>query len=92
MTGCLSDTASYGSTEIVPIKNSVQCGGILNVLGSESSLRGTSGETLRFGSHDQIRHTCVNCDGGKVTECAFELLVFPIFLMCGLGFPFIFRS
>ena len=26
MTGCLSDTASYWSTEIVPIMNSVQCG------------------------------------------------------------------
>ena len=91
MTGCLSDMASYWSTEIIPIMNSVQCGGF-RTLSPESWLSDTSGETLRFGSHDLIRHTCVNCDGGQVSECGFELLVFPIFLMCGFEFPFIFRS
>ena len=90
MTGCLSDMASYWSTEIIPIMNSVQCGEF-RTLSPESWLSDTSGETLRFGSHDLIRHTCVNCDGGKVSECGFELLVFPIFLMCGFEFPFIFR-
>ena len=71
MRGCLSDMASYWSTEIIPIMNSVQCGEF-RTSSPESWLSDTSGETLRFGSLDLIRHTCVNCDGGKVSECGLN--------------------
>ena len=70
ITGCFSGTASYCSTEIVPIMNPVQCWKFRTDFGPESSLRATCGEAPRFGSHDRIRHTCVSCDGAS-----------PIFLM-----------
>ena len=72
--------------------NSVQYRKFRTFFGPENSFRGTSSEMLRFGSHYRIRHRCVSCDGGNVSECGFELLLFHIFYMCFFGFPFIFRS
>ena len=83
-------TASYWSTEFVPIMNSVQCGKFRTFLGPENTVRATCSEMLRFGSHDRIRHAAVMA---KISVSAvFELLVFSIFLMCSFGFPFIFRN
>ena len=36
--------------------------------------------------------TSHSCDGGNVSECGFELLVFHIFYMCSFGFPLILRN
>ena len=36
--------------------------------------------------------TSHSCDGGNVSECGFELLIFHISYMCSFGFPLIFRN
>ena len=40
-----------------------------------------------LGSRGVIRHTCVNCDGGKANDCGFVLLFFSIFIFYGFGYP-----